>query len=95
MLPDDTIIVRPSYTPKEPDYRIDVALRSELLLRIYSSLISEEEREYYRANVGKWQTDSAEMERRDQVTKNRIAYRSLPEPVRVQKLSPTNLKNIA
>lgn len=86
MLPPDTIITRPNYEPGE-HRPIDVAKRSELLFRIYHPLITEEEREYYRANIQKWQTDRAEMKRRDQVTRNRIAYRQLPEPVRVKEIS--------
>jgi len=91
-LPPNTIIVRPDYTPGE-HRAINVAKRTELLLRIYNTLISSEERELYREKIKQWQTDTAEMEKRDQETRNRIAYRQLPEPVR--KLTSTTLQNTA
>ena len=77
MLPPDTIIVRPEYTPF-PEYTGGIELRTQLLLRICNSLISEEEKAYYRENWRKW--SRKEMKKRDQETANRIAYRSLPEP---------------
>ncbi len=95
MLPSDTIIVRPvteQSSVTDYDYSHKVAVK-DLLLRCYHSQITHLEREFIRSNLGVWSKE--ELRKRYAELGNIIAYRSLPEPKRVQKLTSITLQKTA